>query len=388
MKIFPRNGVPAFFTVMIAALACILALPVQSFSQQATSEDGPSNFQYVIIPEAGETYDSNITFSRDKVWDLITELALGVGVRHEGKKHLLKLFGLDRQQIFSRNGKYTNNAQYADLFFRYALSKRDSFTVRDHFAHAEEPRTFEEALGRASGRFDHIRNEFQTDYTRKLTRQFSVALRYGNRFDLLSSEEFPDSLRNRGGVDFNYSISSKTRLTAFYEFNYIDFRRASDAKIHSIAGRLRQYLTRRIYLEPTGGIDIVDSFSNETFVRPLAAATLAGELDKKTQIKATFELGTDVNPFSVDIFQYLQTSVGFSRELWNKMALEAKGFYGHGKFRDASVVDDYGGAFGELTYDLPKDFKIKLAYTFTILDSISSRKYDKQTVTLKLARVF
>ncbi len=351
----------------------------------------PSNSKKLDIqltPEIGEVFDDNVTYTKDKEWDLITELALGLGIKHEGRRHKLDFLGRDKQQFFARNSRLNNNSQDARLDFLYDVTDRDHIALRDRFAHFEDPRSFEESFGRPSGRFAYTQNQAGAEYTRDLGERFSTALRYDNHLNFVSGGG-SDSYVHKAGADFNFFKSSATLFSLLYEFTYAKFEKAQSAKIHTAAARARRYLTKQLYVESKAGIDIIDSFSNDKFVRPLFSVSLDGDLDKTTHARLLFETSTSTNPFTMDIFEYLQASASLRREFTKRLSGEVSGFYGHGRYREFDIKDNYWGASAGLAYQFPNDFQVKLSYTFSAVESNAGiREYTKNVVGLKLLRVF
>ena len=90
---------------------------------------------------AGEVYDSNITFAKSGAKaDLISELAAGLKAVYTGKRTLLNLLMEDKEQIYADNSEYTNNSQYVRMSGEYERTKYDRFGITGSFDHYYAPR--------------------------------------------------------------------------------------------------------------------------------------------------------------------------------------------------------------------------------------------------------
>ncbi len=338
-----------------------------------------------MLADVAEVYDSNVTFrSENRIDDLITELTGGLETVYTGRKHFLSVIGKVRQQIFAENSDFNNNAQFADVDYNYDITERDKIRFFDDFSHAEEPSSFDEDFGGVDGRFSRVRNSATLEYTREISKQFSMAGRYGNSFDLLSRSDLRDSVVNRGGIDANYFLSSASMFSLFYEFIHRHFSgsstptatgtdSASNAGIHEFMGGYRRYFSQQLYGDVRAGVGVVDDFGRDTLIKPVFSAALTTDADERTQLRLfAFEYRASTSSFEDSVFTSWRFSTGIRRELTKKLSGELGGFFGMGEYETQDREETLFGATLRLKYELSERWAVMGGYSTTIRDS--SRK--------------
>ncbi|MCK4947478.1 MAG: outer membrane beta-barrel protein [Candidatus Aureabacteria bacterium] len=366
---------------VIFLTAALLFIPLSSYS---------INYNGVDIKfrgSASETYDDNITFvNDDKKNDFITNLTLGLSAKYEGKTTTLELGGGITQQIFAANHNYNNLSENLTLNFQQEFSKYDRISINNIFTHTYEPRSFEDEFGRTSGRYGYYRNKFNFDYTRDITKQFSVTAKYANEIDYISREDMKDSYLNRAGIEADYSLSSTTILFVSYDFMNRKFVHDDDSSTNSIASGIRHYLTKQIYFDGRIGVDFIRSYNDENYTRPLISASITDELDENTRLSISFKKEDYTSSYEEDLFNHWRASVLFTRQLAERLSCSLSGFYGEGKYVLLDIKDKLLGASIACSYDFRENLKGNLKYTYSDVNStIESRKYTKNTVTLGLS---
>lgn len=349
-----------------------------------------------IEASAGETFDDNVTFTKtDKKWDMVSELAVGLKANYEGRKHLLDLKGGTVQQIFARESDFNNNAQNADLKYQYLMTDRDTFRFKNNFRHYEEARSFDDQFGSTNGRYSRIRNRADLEYMRLFSSQWSGTLKYGNEFNLLSRADLRDSMINKGGFNIDYARSSATVYSLIYELLHHAFEEttttsSASATVNSLAGGIKHYLKKRLFVEGKGGLDLISDFASDFIVKPLFSVSLNLDLDEKTQIQFfKYETRSTTSSYQSSVFTNHQISIGGFRRISERLSVYGTGFYGHGTFNTTDVKDNFFGANANLSYDLTEDLKATLSYNFNLVDSTDSgREYARNMTMIKLAYVF
>ena len=197
--------------IVIALAVLVPARPAQAFHV--------GNVHVVVGAAAKEAYDDNITYVRDDAKrDFIMNATLSLAADYEGKTMSMSLSTYITQQLFARYSTYNNTSESLNFNLKKEFSWYDRIAMNDYFIHAEEPTSFDQAFGMASGRYGYYKNRYYFNYDRELTKQLAFAANYENDVDIFSREDLANSYLNNVGGGFNYSVTSKTILSALYGF--------------------------------------------------------------------------------------------------------------------------------------------------------------------------
>ena len=337
-----------------------------------------------------EAYDDNITFVHEGEKEgFITNLSLGFDVEYEGKTRSFELITNINQQIFTNYDDFNNTSQDLSLNFQQEFSKFSRISIRNVFSHTYEPRSFEDAFGRTRGRYSYYRNRLNLAYIRDVTKQLSITARYINEIDEISRQDLSDSYLNTAGIGATYFLNSVTSFLFSYDFSHRDFDPGSDATINTIAAGMRYYLTKQLYFDIKAGIDLIHSYSDRDYSKPLIQASLTNDIDENSLVNISFTKRYYTNAYTEDLFDYWQTSVTFRRQLFRRLGCVFSGFYGEGEYIATNITDKLQGASIGFTYDLSRKLKANLSYSYSKVDStIETREYTKNTVLLGLTMEF
>ncbi len=343
----------------------------------------------------GETYDDNVTFSNeDRKEDFITNLGVGIGVDYEGKRNSLEFIANIHNETYVRNHTFNNIAQDLTLNFKSEFSKYSRINLHNAFSHSDAPLFFTgdfftEQFGRPSGRFDYFQNTFSIDYVNDIARQITTTVRYTNNIDAFSGVDLPASFQNAAGFEVNYLLSSATNLLLSYDFIYRQFDDGGDATIHVITPGVRQYITKKFYFDGAAGLNFIDSFENENFIKPVFLASLTHELDEKSNAKLLFTKQSSTSPYFKDIFNQWQTSFSFNRQVLKRLGCSLSFFYGEGEYITSDLEQNFWGARSIFTYDINDNLKWNFTYTYSQSDAnFETSEYSKNTVFLGLTAEF
>jgi len=337
-----------------------------------------------------ETYDDNITsVHENEKEDFITNLSFGLGAKYEGKTRSLELAANIIQQLFANYDNFNNTSQDVTLSFRQELSKYDRISLKDVFTHTYEPRSFEDAFGRATGRYSYYRNKLNLAYTKDIAKQLSVTARYANEIDEISREDLSDSSLNKAGLEATYFPSSATILMFSYDFSERDFDPGDNATTHTIAGGLRHYLTSQLYFDGRAGLDLINSYDQQDYTKPLIQASLTNDIDENTRAGISFAREYYTNAYSEDLFDYWHASASLRKQLFKRLGCSLSAFYGEGEYIAAGLTDKLRGASIGFTYDLRKNLKGTLNYSYSNVDStINTREYTRNSVLVGIKAEF
>lgn len=339
-----------------------------------------------IIGGVTETYDDNITYlNTNPKQDFITTATLGLDAKYEGKTQSLDFLGHINQEMFARNNDFNNTSEDFTLNFQKELSRYDRISIKNLFLHAQDPRSFEDAFGRTSGRYSYYENQFSLGYSHDISKQISLTGSYANEADLFSRNDLSDSYLNRIGMSLEDALSSDAILLFSYELAYRNFDPGKNALTNTLAAGLRYYFTKQLYLEGNTGLDIIDSFDNRTYVKPLINLSLIDDVDENTRTNITFSHKYSTNAYEQNIFNYTQIFCSVTRRLLERLAVSLNGFYGKGKYIGTDIKDKLTGAGIGFAYDIGHNIKGTLNYNYERARSnVDTREYAKNSISLGL----
>ena len=64
---------------------------------------------------------------------------------------------------------------------------------------------------------------------------------------------------------------------------------------------IRQYITRKIDFDGKAGLSFIDSFNDESLIRPVLEAAFSHQVDTFTLARLSFTKKTDTNPYIRDL---------------------------------------------------------------------------------------
>ena len=347
----------------------------------------------------GETFDDNITFTKEnKQKDFITDLGLGLGVKYAGKTRTFELTGDISNQTFAKNDTFNNITQHINLNFKNEFSKRDRISLNNIFTHFEAPSStdegdegyFSQQFGRTAGRFEFFQNKFNIDYSNDLAKQLSLVVKYANEINVFSGASTPNSILNKPGLGLSYLFSpTATIFSLLYEFTNVQFETEEDATINTIGPGIRQYITKKFYFDGSTGVDFIDSFDDENLTKPFVQASLTYIIEEKTSARFSFNKKYGTSPYFAEIFNNWRTSASLTRQMLERLGCSLSVFYGEGEFISSTFKQKLVGANSSLKYDISRNLKGNLTYTYSQFDSnVETVGYSKNTLFLGLVAEF
>ncbi|MBM2832965.1 MAG: hypothetical protein HW406_126 [Candidatus Brocadiaceae bacterium] len=342
----------------------------------------------------GETYDDNVTYvNENKLEDFITTLGVGIGALYEGKAKTLEITTNIGHQEFAKNNDFNNDTQGLSIIYKSDISKYDHISITNNFAHTDAPiffksEIFQEQLS-TTGKMDIFRNRFHTDYSRDVTKQMNITFKYNNDMDIFTAANLPNSFYNSIGVESNYTITPNTIFLPSYDFSNRLFEGESDASINTITPGVRQYITKKIYFDGKAGLSFIDSFTDDSLVRPFLDTAFSYEVNNRTLAKMLFTKKVDTNPYTIDILDYWRTTASVAQQLSERFRYSQSIFYGNGEYISFNTSYELVGTNTLLTYDINRSLQGTFSYTFSHVDSnFEAGGYTKNTVFLGLTAEF
>jgi len=343
-----------------------------------------------ILANLNETYDDNITYLKEKpIDDFITDAALGLGLNYEGKTGVLELLGRITQHFFANHADFNNTCEDFMFSLKNELSKKDSMAISDTFTHAQEPRSFEDAFGRTTGRYSYLKNEFSMAYTRAISKMLSFLARFSNESDYFSRKDIIDSAMNSIGLQMNYILSSATILLFSNDFSRRDFYPGRNASTDAFLAGVKQYLTSQLSFEAKAGLDFLNSYNASKYTKPMVSLSFIDEMDKNTRSVISFTKRYYTNAYEEDLFDYQEFSAEIIEQLSERLGINFSGFYGKGKYISLGIADTLRGAGLGFVYDLRQNIRLKISYAYSDATSNSdTRAYKKNLFSLGVTSEF
>ncbi len=370
------------------SVGLFLGLFLVSFAV-AHAGDYSANWNGVrITPYAGvsEIYDDNVTFSsQNEIDDLITSLDAGLTAFYETHLSRFWLGGGLHHELFADNSDFDNTWGDISLDWRQEISRYDRIRLENYYVHADEPRTFEDAFNRTTGRFTYQRNRFKFGYEHDYSSQWTSRLRYQNEFIWFQENAFDDSQMHTFGGGALYRQTEQTQWMADYDFKYREFDLGGDATVHRFSGGLRQYLNKLLYADLKGGVDLIDTYGGNDLTEPFFEARLTQEFNETTSGDIAFTQEHALNSWTEDVFDEWRFSASLRRQFTKRLSGSLAAFYGEGEYDSLNREDKLTGFSASLGYDLLKNWRGTLSYAFTNVDSnFLAQEYQKNVVVLGL----
>ncbi len=340
----------------------------------------------------GEMYDDNITSAIDngnKKEDFITNLTLGLGVKYEGKTNSLEFMGNINHQIFTEHNNFDNTSGEFSLNLQSEFTEHERISLKNVYTHTYEPGDFEGALGRTTGRYSFDRNIFNLNYIRDITKELSLNIRYANELNKFLREDLKDSSLNSIGFEVGYSPSPVTILLFSYKFIKREFKNGEDASTNTVSTGIRQYITPRLYFDGNVGADLITSYDNKEYTKPLISISITDEIDKKTMATLSFSKQYQTGAYRESLFNSWRTSGALTRELLERLGCFLSGFYGEGEYVTLEITEKLWGANIGFTYDFMEHLKGNFTYTYFNKNStVLTEEYSKNIIFWGLTTEF
>lgn len=343
-----------------------------------------------IDGSTGITYDDNITYAEtDKKADFISTLSTGLGLKYENRRTFANFHILLNQDLY---WKYTNNnnlSEHVSMDLRHDLTKFDHLSVSDRFTHADEPTSFEEEFSRSGGRYSYFRNRFDINYVRDFTEELSLQVGYGNDIDDATTDDVMDSQANRFSIQGVFAFNSRMSTYGFYNYTNRELDPGGEARINTLGVGVTQTLSEQLSLDIYTGADIIDSYNGDQLTKPLWGAKLKHQINDRSAANLSYSQRYSTNPYTADVFKSWTISGGIDSQLLQRLYSDLTIFYGRGEYSMLKIDDDLFGGSAGLTYEINKNVKSNILYTYSQTSSnIDSREYKKNTVYLGITAGF
>jgi len=337
-----------------------------------------------------QRYDDNITYSEtNKKADFVSTLGVGIDVKYESKKTVTELNADVIQQLF---WKYTNDndtSEHVQVSVKRELTKSDNIAVSDSFSHTFDPVDLEEEFVRLGDRVSYLRNRFDVVYSKNFSEKLGMRVGYGNDLDTSNQSSVIDSYVNRLSLEGFYMLNSKNIFFGKYDFLNRKLEPGGSANINTLSGGIKKYFTEKLSFDGRVGVDFIDSYNGEMYVRPLLTMAVTDQITEKTSANISFIKRYSTNPYTDDVFNSGRVSVGIDSQLRKKLTGSVSTFYGRGEYVSLGIEDNLFGMSAALKYNVYKSLKGSLSYSYSQkTSSVDTREYKKNVVQLGFSSEF
>lgn len=374
------------FKAFVSAILCSVCFFSAPFAYALRYE----GFDIDIDAEVGETYDDNITYaSTNEQEDFITTLKSRFGIKREDKTQLIGLAGTIAREIFVDYGSYDNTSYLLNFDYANEFTEYDKISIKYKHSNRDEPRSFDEQVGRTAGRYSITYDAIDVNYERDISKHLTLGLSYNNYINDISLDRSSDSTLHRFGTFGHYFISSQTRLSGSYDFSTREFDPGFSADTHTLMGSVRQYLNPQLYVDGTCGVDFIESFDGDSETSPVLIGSLTNEIDINTYVVFRVSMRDETNAYTEDLLDSWRASASVARRLLERLTVRATVFYDEADYEGLNVSNDLLGLRAELTYELAKDLRCTFRYSYSDRESSNPlSEYTKNTLYLGLNKEF
>jgi len=331
-----------------------------------------------------EAYDDNITYTdHNRINDFVTQSLLGLQANYAGKTASFSLLGALRYDVFAEHRTFDNLSEDFSLNAKKELSQHDSISFADTFLHAQEPRSFEDAFGRTSGRYSYYQNTANTAYTHELSQNLSFDLHDTYGAIIYSRNDIADSYLDKVGTAWQYAYNPETIALFSYDYSLRFFDPGPSMSMHTAMAGVRRYLTNQLYIEGDGGVDSFITYSKRSYTKPLFIFALNDTLNGTTVAGINFTREYLPNGYYEDVLDSWRISGNIQRQIFARLAGNLNFFWGEGKYITTGAKDELTGAKIGFAYDLFPNTQLLTDYSYSRTRStIVSHEYRRDSVRL------
>ena len=140
-------------------------------------------------------------------------------------------------------------------------------------------------------------------------------------------------------------------------------------KIKELSLLQEENITKKLYTEAYGGVQFIKSYGGGSTTKPYYKASLIGDLDENTVASLSYINETSIVSYSRNNFARWRVSTDISRKLAQRLWGSASAFYGEGEYEAVDITNNFAGISAGFTYDVSKDIKVSINYTYSNNDS-------------------
>jgi hypothetical protein len=339
--------------------------------------------EHDVSVQIEESYDDNITFAnQDTLSDMLTALTMGYSLKHEGKKDRLNLESEITHQFFIDQENFNNLSQELMADYRKEFSAHSKIFVTEEFTHAEEPRSFQDAFGQDTGRFDYYLNRFQIQHALEWNKDWTFITDFENEFYDPARNDISLSVLNAAGLEADYALSPKLTGLVGYQYRIREYDAGGHIQTQSAITGLRKTIQEKATLDLRVR---ADTFAHEEkiFTKPGYSLNFDYALNQRTMASIVFLKKYDHYFYSQELLDAWTIRGEFSRQIWKRFQIEGAAFYGKGQFLTSKDKEEFIGSGINTTYEMNKHMSLAVKYEYTeVFSNNEIREYAKNVAGL------
>ncbi len=322
-------------------------------------------FDYIFNGSIDETFDDNVnSSSSDSESDWITNMAIGLGIRSEGRRFEFDFIGNVYQQINLKNSDNNANSQDLALSINSAFTENISLQLSDAFQHYPESRDFNTMFSRGDAGTAYISNVFSSQLSVDVTKQLFFDLQYNNRIMENSSSSLSDSVQHNPGIDAGYYINTSNIIRAGFMKFYMNYDNGGRQEQDRGYAEYELHFTDQTAAVLHGGYDYTDSTEGQS-LDTRWRVSVTDNVDKKNRLSIVYLKENTISNIINDTFDNWSITGSLARDISLRINTGLSAFYGSGSYRVSGVKESLAGASLSLSYAVTEFISFNLGYTHT-----------------------
>lgn len=339
---------------------------------------------FIFNGSIDETFNDNTNLSAtEPESDWITNMALGLGIRSEGRQLSFDFIGNVYQQIYAKQRDESANSQDLTLMLNFDFSENISLALNNVFQHYPDSRSYSVLFGRGGEDTGYIRNNFSSALSFNLTRQLFFDLTYNNMILRNDSDALADSVQHNPGMDIGYSINSSNIIRIGYMKFIMIYDNGEKQKEDRGYAEYELHFTEQLRTILHGGCDYINS-GEDISLNARWQASVIDDIDKRNQLNITYLKERTISDVAEDTFNNWTVTGTLSREISLRTGFGLSLFYGSAAYEMSGAVNKLAGASIRLDFILTDFVNLNAGYTYTWNKSTApgdfENKYDRNTI--------
>jgi len=310
-----------------------------------------------------EMFDDNINSSTGKEADWITEIALGIGLRSEGRRLEVDLIGNIYQTVYIDNSDKNAFSQDLALSVNSALTGKISLSLNDVFQHYPESRDFSTMFSRGDAGSGYMSNTFSSRLSVDVTKQLFFDLQYNNSILENKSETLTDSVQHNPGIDAGYYINSSNIIRAGFMKFYMKYDNGEKQEQDRGYAEYELHFTDQTFAELQGGYDYIDSTEGQS-LDTMWQVSLTDDVDKNNRLSIVYLKESIISNIVNDTFDNWSITAELQREINPRTGIGVSLFYGSGTYEISGITEKLAGASVSLRYLVSDFISFKAGYSY------------------------
>ncbi len=321
---------------------------------------------FTLRGQMATSYDDNITFAHSHaIADFLQTILVGLDFKSEKSRNNFLMQADVSQNFYFHNQSFNNSAVLFRAKDLFEVSERLRLNASESFESTEEPRSFDDAFGRNSGRYRTDRNRFKVGGEVDISSHALGQLSYHNEFTGHSRAGIDDSDLNMMSSRVEYDFDDTNRAGLSYEYALRSYSSGKDIIINSLIVDYGHHFTKQLEWVVKVGEDFIDSEISGRSQQARYEMSLLNDIDEATHAALTYRKGLSTSTYSKNLFDSYQVSASLAREVTQRTALNGSAFYGRGEYRETHIEDKLSGLGLGVSYAVSQKMDVGLDYSFS-----------------------